>query len=109
MTTQELQIAVAEEMGWKSRSGVFSYDGAEMPWTVWSQNGGEEVNPSDVPPYSTSLDAIQKAALEKFKTDDEKLTFAANLLVTRGRYFWQLTAADWCVTFLNTCKEIKSK
>lgn len=61
------------------------------------------------PPFTTSLDAIQAAAMERFKTTFDKLQFNAALfdeIKTHSEhpFIWQLSALDWCIAFARTAK-----
>jgi hypothetical protein len=59
-----------------------------------------------VPPYTTSIDAIQAACLERFKIKSERDSFDMQLAdMTRGEsYIYQLTALDWSIAFARTAK-----
>jgi len=104
MTPQEIQIAVAEEMGWtiKARTGN---------GLMARKACGDWIPLVHLPPYTTSIDAIREACLERFKTSPERDLFWSALKDTEGNddktHVWQLTALDWCEAFLATCKEIK--
>jgi len=99
----ELRIAIAEEMG-------FEHDG---PWAnYWILKKGPveiSITTDMLPPYTTSIDAIQAACLERFenKTDRDEITYQ---IVMHGIQqvplleVWQLTALDWCIVFAKTAK-----
>ena len=99
---EELRIAIAEEMGWKSNP----FGGMYPP------NLRPEININQIfqlPPYTTSLDAIQAAALERFKDEKQASEFRQELGYVACsdhpfRWTWQLTALDWCVAFARTAK-----
>ncbi len=100
MTSTELQIAVAEKMGWKP-------DG---PWLNFWKKKSVSVRLEFLPPFSTSLDAIQQAAREKFKSDESLVEFEEQLLTValrKNSSVWNLSAEDWCIAFLETCKEME--
>jgi GTP1/Obg family GTP-binding protein len=101
MTPQEIQIAVAEEMG------LFGFEVRNKKLTAWTEIEKPGI---EVPPYTTSIDAIREACLERFKTHEAVSYFHSTLIsaVYRSdKYCWQLTALDWCEAFLTTCKELK--
>lgn len=105
MTPQEIQIKVAEECGWIwHEDSLWFKMGDNYYWklgNVWYQT---------LPPYTTSLDAIQKVALERFKKPKHTELFKFYLAVqTHGKcdWIWQLTALDWCEAFLATCEQLK--
>jgi hypothetical protein len=112
MTPQEIQIAVAEEMGWKCveipSSAYANFGSAPKPKTWW-----KDCESTQLPPYTTSIDAIQKACLERFKPYAHKLEFQNQLDLMAfkrcedGITSWGLNALDWCEAFLITCKELK--
>lgn len=97
---EELRIAIAEECGWKKRTTEKWEHEWMNPYTKWS-----EPEPS---PYTTSLDAIQAAAMERFKKEECVRTFAAMLRqpyrASVKDYIWQLSALDWCIAFARTAK-----
>lgn len=115
MTSQELQIAVAEKMGWAWHYGDTSFEAKKSGKAYWNKGKFDYLtcrSLAKVPPYSTSIDAIQKAAMEKFITSRHEAMFTSNLYdkgikLESNKYLWQLTAADWCEAFLETCKEIE--
>ncbi len=116
MTPQELQIKVAELCGWKIRR----YTYCEEQWIelrsptkrVWNTEERfleSAVDAINLPPYTTSLDAIQQAAREMFKTVSEQdtfQTFIAFCSLNRMLFVWQLTPLDWCGAFVATCEEL---
>lgn len=104
MTKEQLRIAVAEKIGWK-RSRC-----EECRIITWSKNGICQGRDGTIPPYSTSIDAIQAACLEWKGIQPWKFT-----IQLRKRFYssehdevWQLTAYDWCHAFLATCEEIEN-
>lgn len=95
---ESLRIAIAEECGWK-------YKTQEYGDPYWAH---PEINRVfDEPPfYTTSLDAIQAAAMERFKEYKDRCLFdwhMANLSNISISY-WQLTPLDWCIAFARTAK-----
>jgi len=110
MTPQEIQIAVAEEMGWtddfpKGTSGIL------LPYKYFNTKSKKKL--MELPPYTTSLDAIREACLERFKTLTERDLFWSALKDIEGNddktHVWQLTALDWCEAFLATVKQLNVK
>lgn len=106
--TEQLRIAIAEEMG-------FEPDG---PWAnYWSaKNGpaGVSITTDMLPAYTTSIDAIQSACLErfKFKLDRDEMTYQIRWYGIQQRNLlevWQLNAIDWCIVFAITSKIWKYK
>lgn len=97
---ESLCIAIAEECGWKFKTQPFG-----DPY--WAH---PEINRFfDEPPfYTTSLDAIQAAAMERFK--DNRWDFENHLLDLADEIkewdtpLWQLSALDWCIAFARTAK-----
>ena len=97
---EALRIAIAEECGWK-RVDVYEWDGDIRKPKQWAD--------FDVlPPYTSSLDAIQAAAVERFKSDDDKDALHTSLKESQEHdgltHIWQLTALDWCIAFARTAK-----
>ena len=97
-----LRIAIAEEMGW-----------TEIPLppnASWGQsaNGKEWHFAHQLPPYTTSIDAIQAACLERFGNDfNSNYAFELSLGESDLRddqRVWQLTALEWCIAFARTAK-----
>lgn len=97
-----LRISIAEEMGWKAeeilREVFISPTHTEI----------RRVGFTKPAPYTTSIDAIQKAAMERFKSLDQAYLFEGDLLVrkaeTKTPFEHQLTALDWCIAFARTAK-----
>lgn len=122
LTTTEiesLRIAIAEECGWKklihknSQNLCGSHACKEnihiewLPPTKGYSSSQHEWEPPHIPPYTTSLDAIQAAAMERFKEDDARQFQEELDALFRGvatRHEWQLTALDWCIAFARTAK-----
>jgi hypothetical protein len=104
---EELRIAIAEEMGWKDVHKSLASNLESVP--------GERcligIPPDGVinrrlPPYTTSIDSIREAAMERFKGDDEQRKFSMALedISKPANYKWQLTALDWAIAFARTAK-----
>jgi len=97
---EELRIAIAEEMGFSHSH--FDPDDGMLTSGIW---GSRKL----VPSYTTSIDAIQEACLERFKNkiDRDEMTYQ---IVIHGIQqvplleVWQLTALDWCIAFARTAK-----
>ena len=110
---EELRIAIAEEMGWHVEVDDDQFHRA----TDGNGNRNGELWCSDdaairaFPDYTTSLDAIQQAAMERFKIEDEQARFEVHLLNPTNvpRFVWQLTPLDWCIAFARTSKIWKYK
>lgn len=94
---EELRICIAEEMSMAD----FHHDPDDGMTT--SGNWGSR---KEVPPYTTSLDAIQAACLERFKTSDDRFHFAKETgsFIDMDHWCWQLTALEWCIAFARTAK-----
>lgn len=116
MTPQEIQIAVAEEMGWFVFQDVGDWVLRHEKKCV-ARTCGSEQECWDyylhvfAPPYTTSIDAIRGACLERFSKDmnDQLLEMELLKVATKKRQMvWQLTALDWCEAFLETVKQLKS-
>lgn len=109
MTPQEIQIAVAEEMGWiKFWQPDSSNDEGVGHWE-WHLG---KKNIRQLPPYTTSIDAIREACLERFKglnrwDFERQLLKRADAITTGDRTIWQLTALDWCEAFISTVEQLK--
>ena len=61
------------------------------------------------PPYTTSIDAIREACLERFKNkvDRDEMTYQIRWYGIQQRNLlevWQLDAIDWCIAFARTAK-----
>lgn len=108
---EELRIAIAEECGWH----VELDDEQFHRVTDGNGNRNHELWCSDYaairafPPFTTSLDAIQTAAMERFKSGLECAAFSQRLTFqwineTTRQSYWQLTPLDWCIAFARTAK-----
>lgn len=102
---ESLRIAIAEECGWEYSAECGS---GECPCGFpWSNKLTGHIS-GRIPPYTTSLDAIQEAAMERFKELHEITLFGRNLSLqtefAAASYIWQLTALDWCIAFARTAK-----
>lgn len=103
---EELRIAIAEAMGWHVEVDDDQFHRA----TDGNGNRNGELWCSDdaairaFPDYTTSLDAIQQAAVERFSQDG--FPFEQELLKQAGgrKPNWQLTPLDWCIAFARTSK-----
>ena len=108
--TESLRISIAEECGWKWHYGDASIEAKTKGYAYWNKGGFNHLtslSSAGLPPYTTSLDAIQKAAMEKFKTKAERNDFAFCLgdsVTGTGVNIWQLSALDWCIAFARTAK-----
>ena len=106
---ESLRIAIAEECGWNKTDTYTSIqDGSEVSWWRLNKDVCSDCVTKDLPPYTTSLDAIQAAAMERFKKEECVRTFAAMLRqpyrASVKDYIWQLSALDWCIAFARTAK-----
>lgn len=107
---EELRIAIAEECGWHVEVDDDQFHRA----TDGNGNRNGELWCSDdaairaFPDYTTSLDAIQQAAMERFKDEEDRDAFHASLKDTEEHddltHVWQLTPLDWCIAFARTSK-----
>ncbi len=115
---EELRIAIATEMGWNIEN--YGPEGYEtLYWRLrkpdnsirehgctgesWSRNMFGHM----VPPYTTSIDAIQAACLERFKDEADSVRLHNFMDMTAHDYDvlpWQLTALDWAIAFARTSK-----
>jgi hypothetical protein len=128
---ESLRIAIAESVGWSAdaefiygpfpakkikRNDIKVY--GDFPdekvvvadWWLGKSDDGTRCE-TPLPPYTTSLDAIQAAAVERFKEYKDRCSFdwhMANLSSINISY-WQLTALDWCIAFARTAKIWKFK
>jgi hypothetical protein len=98
---EELRIAIAEEMG--IENGIEDVQFWKSGY--WSAK--------KLPPYTTSIDAIQAACFERFTKGTEASEFSARLewllkFENHGNHLafamWQLTPLDWCIAFAMTAK-----
>lgn len=95
---ESLRIAIAVEMG---------MDDFHTDPDDGFISSGEWGSRKLVPPYTTSLDAIQAVCLERFKTETDQDVFEIELCRTslsKKRNNWQLTPLDWCIAFARTAK-----
>lgn len=103
MTPQEINVAVAEEMGWKKKREI------EPGEWVWLRPNGEVVGQSCMPDFHGSLDCA--AEMEKALTIEERERFAVFLDIRcgddyhEGRKHWSArpthaTAPQRCEAFL---------
>lgn len=91
---EELNIAIARDMGMDD----FHTDPDDG--VVSSGKWGSR---KLVPHYTTSIDAIQKAAIERFTDDVDQLRFTINL-GKNVHFVWQLSALDWSIAYARTAK-----
>ena len=106
---ESLRIAIAEECGWNKTDTYTSIqDGSEVSWWRLNKDVCSDCVTKDLPPYTTSLDAIQAAAMERFNSLIDQKDFHNNLddihFKSSVIYHWQLTALDWCIAFARTAK-----
>ena len=112
---EELRIAIAEEMGWAVEH--YEDDGFEKvqvkspcgkTWTTTPPFITSAFDSLSLPPYTTSIDSIREAAMERFK--DNRWDFENHLLDLADEIkewdtpLWQLTALDWAIAFARTAK-----
>lgn len=105
---ESLRIAIAEECGWTkiAKNQREELTGTNVAWMRIAHRGEYLESFAAIPPYTTSLDAIQAAAMERFKEYKDRCLFdwhMANLSSINISY-WQLTAIDWCIAFARTAK-----
>ena len=97
---EELRIAIAEEVIGKEQLCDCKYPEKDMCVCMVCRG-------RLLPPYTTSIDSIRKAAMERFKGKIDDRTFEVYLV--RSADFqncttWQLTALDWAIAFARTAK-----
>ena len=125
---ESLRIAIAESVGWSAdaefiygpfpakkikRNDIKVY--GDFPdekvvvadWWLGKSDDGTRCE-TPLPPYTTSLDAIQAAAMERFNSLELAYLFEGELLVikaeTKTPFQHQLSAIDWCIAFARTAK-----
>lgn len=105
---EELRVAIAEGMGWTFQQGTEPTYGGTNKNTGWFYSNGKWKSGKDShPPYTTSIDAIREAAMERFKTDADHAGFLVSMFdqqLEQNKCLWQLTALDWCIAFCKTAK-----
>lgn len=115
---EELRIAIAEEMGWKIENyGPKGYetlywrlrrpDGTIREQGCTGKDWSHKMFGLMVPPYTTSIDAIREAAMERFKSGEDAFAFHGEIIRLEcdgDKYCWQLTALDWAIAFARTAK-----
>jgi len=88
---ESLRIAIAEECGWLIELDDEQFHAIRA-----------------FPPYTTSLDAIQAAAMERFNSLELAYLFEGELEVikaeTKTPFQHQLSALDWCIAYARTAK-----
>ena len=119
MTPQQINAAIAADLGWTLRERIFlNGQWREIPPWFSPEDRGKPADyypigrmaGSTHPIYTTSLDAIRAAAMERFGKPVEAVEFSNHLeLIADGYYsagkppyLWQLTAADWCEAYLRS-------
>ncbi len=106
---EELRIAIAEEMGWHVEVDDDQF------WRATDSKGNrnsslwcsQDAAIRDLPEYTTSIDAIQVACLERFKSGEDAFAFHGEIIRLEcggDKYCWQLTALDWSIAFAHTAK-----
>ncbi len=101
---EELRIAIAEEMGWR-KSLDFNKEGSNYHKCLRRFNCTRHVDL--LPLYTTSIDAIREAAMERFKSGEDAFAFHGEIIRLEcdgDKYCWQLTALDWAIAFARTAK-----
>ena len=124
---ESLRIAIAESVGWSAdaefiygpfpskkikRNDIKVY--GDFPdekvvvadWWLGKSDDGTRCE-TPLPPYTTSLDAIQQAAMERFKDEEDQSQFTVIFFkhaLDIGKVTWQLTPLDWCIAFARTAK-----
>lgn len=106
---ESLRIAIAEECGWTkiAKNQREELTGTNVAWMRIAHRGEYLESFAAIPPYTTSLDAIQAAAMERFETEKKAKYFFFELYgaaVSFDKFVWQLTALDWCIAFARTAK-----
>ena len=94
---EELRTCIATEMGWTK---LAPYHGNGDIWGI--DTAGRLYK---VPPYTTSIDAIQSACLERFNGDDKprfEINFLDPEICNGGKFVHELAALDWCIAFART-------
>ena len=94
MTPQQINAAIATDLGWKVCLGT-----RDMP-PVWEPKESGWTTELE---FTHSLDAIRAAAMERFRTLEEERAFGIELgTLTQKCNFaqWKLTPADWCEAYL---------
>jgi hypothetical protein len=105
---EELRIAIAEEMGWAN----IRKHGKELVNTPgylaeWIGSPPSETLASKLPPYTTSIDSIREAAMERFgqNANNQKFHDSLNEMANnRGEFIHELSALDWSIAFARTAK-----
>lgn len=98
--TEELRIAIAESVIGKEQFCDCKYPEKDMCVCMVCRG-------RLLPPYTTSIDSIREAAMEKFSGDDARKFQEELDALFRGvaiRHEWQLTALDWAIAFARTAK-----
>lgn len=96
MNHDQINRAVAESLGWTNVGVTFGILSGYPP-------DEKEFIYETKCEFSTSLDAIRAAALERFKTFTEQCKFQESLTEVsydRQCFAFELTAADWCEAYL---------
>ena len=107
---ESLRIAIAEECGWHVELDDEQFhrvtDGnGNRDYELWCS---DDAAIRAFPPFTTSLDAIQAAAMERFNSLELAYLFEGELVVikaeTKTPFQHQLSALDWCIAFARTAK-----
>jgi len=93
---EELRIAIAESVGWeRGNDGAMHHANCNCACDI----------PCQLPPYTTSLDAIQQAAVESFKDENGYFqTTLREVAAIKGIWQWQIAPLDWCIAFARTAR-----
>lgn len=97
---EELRIAISEECIGKEQLCDCKYPEKDMCVCMVCRG-------RLLPPYTTSIDAIQAACLERFKSGEDAFAFHGEIIRLEcggDKYCWQLTALDWSIAFAHTAK-----
>jgi hypothetical protein len=96
MTPQEINIAIAEHLGWKKKREL------EPGWRIWTAPNGNLSGPDNIPNYSGDLNAMHEA--EKALTDEEQDRMNDTLwdLMQGRKYLWHAAAIQRAEAFLRT-------
>ena len=99
---EELRIEIAECVGWQQlKQGGWRRPNGTIENTYYGESWR-------LPPYTTSIDSIREAAMERFECplDQYKFQYDLDSVYNEQNHYqeWKLTALDWSIAFARTAK-----
>lgn len=108
MTELEIKLAIAKDQGYKGIRISRTFGSDVLDEHIGRRKGDHYS--SNIPNYTKSLDDIREAFVDRFKDKSECVELSAALRriqANKGKWFFQLTALDWCEAYLETLQTLE--